>query len=343
MMIKFLRYCLVPLSFLYCIPISLRNFAFNKGYIKSYVSPLKIISVGNISVGGSGKTPMVIRIAGYLLSNGFKIVLISRGYKRKSHGINVVYDGKNLTSDIHNAGDEAFMTVRSLLNNFNKFYFLSAENRVDAVKYVEQNYKVDFIILDDAFQHRRIHRNCDIVLIDSKDYCENNYLYKFLLPAGNLREPFNNIKRASAVILNHKVYDNKYVCDVKNITSPVFHSEYSFGGIFDSVGNTAELNNKNILAVSGIANPDSFHDLIKIKGGNIYNNIIFPDHHEYRPEDIEKIKGNYKKDSLIVTTEKDFFKITEFNGFVKDYPLYYLKIGVNIENENEFFKLLLKC
>lgn len=342
-MTKFIRYSLIPFSLLYCIAVSLRNYAYKKGFIKSYVSSVRIISVGNISAGGSGKTPLVNHIAGYLLSEGFTIAIISRGYKRKSKGINIVYDGKNLTSDVHNAGDEAFMTVKSLLKNYKGFYFLSAENRVEAVKYVEQNCKADFIILDDAFQHRRIQRNCDIVLIDAKEYAGNNYLYRFLLPAGNLREPFINIKRASAVILNHKVYDNEYLTGKIDITSPVYHSGYSFEGIFDSAGNSAELNKKNILAVSGIANPDSFHDIIKISGGNIYKKIIFPDHHEYRTGDIKRIKDNYKENALIITTEKDFFKITEFNGFVNDYPVYYLKIGMQIENENEFFNLLQKC
>jgi tetraacyldisaccharide 4'-kinase len=311
--------------------------------IKSYTSRLKIISVGNISAGGSGKTPLVKLIAAYLLSRDFRIVIISRGYKRKSNGIYVVYDGKNPVSDVRNAGDEAFMTVKSLLKNFKNFCYLSAENRADAVKYVEKNYKTDFILLDDAFQHRKIHRNCDIVLIDSREYSENNYLYKFLLPAGNLREPFININRASVVIFNHKVYDDKYINGIKNLNVPVYHSKYTFEGIFNEKDKTEELHNKDVLAVSGIANPGSFHDIIKMNGGNIYKNIIYPDHHDYNSKDIRYIKDNCRKDALIITTEKDFFKIAEFNGFVNDYPVYYLKIGMKIENENEFFKLLQRC
>lgn len=339
-MLILLRQILIPLSFLFRLTVHLRNYLYDKGIIKTYVSPVKIISTGNISAGGSGKTPLVIYIASGLLSGGSKIAIISRGYRRKSKGLNIVYDGKKITSDINNSGDEAYMTVKSLLDNYSGFYFLTSENRIEAVKYIEKHFKADFIILDDAFQHRKIHRDKDIIVIDSNDFIKRNFLNKFLLPAGNLREPFKNIKRASVIVQNDKVYSAETISRLKNMHIPVFHSNYSLTGIFNHNSEVISINNKEVLAFSGLANPDSFLDLIKINGGVIYNKILFPDHHGYTLRDIERIKRCYKKDTIIITTEKDFVKISEFDGFVNNYPVYYMKIGLHIKNENEFFSLL---
>ncbi|MBN1633009.1 MAG: tetraacyldisaccharide 4'-kinase [Ignavibacteria bacterium] len=335
------RYILIPFSYPYYFAVRVRNLLYDKCIFKCYKSPLTIISTGNITSGGSGKTPLAINIASRLMSEGYKIALLSRGYKRKSKGIVVVYDGKEITTDIGHSGDEAYMTVKSLLENYSGFYLLVAENRIEGVKYIEDNYKADFIILDDAFQHRNIFRNTDILVIDSNDYIKHKFFYKYLLPAGNLREPFNNIKRASVIVQNDKISPADTLPELSAMNLPVFHSEYSVKGIFNHKKETASINKKNILAFSGIANPVSFLDIIKKNGGEIYQELRFSDHHKYSSEDTEKISRYYRQDSLILTTQKDFVKITEFDKFVNDYPVYYIKINMEIKNQDEFYKILL--
>ena len=337
-----IRHLLIPFSYLYCFAVQIRNFLYDRKFLKCYVSPVKIISVGNISAGGSGKTPLVINIASVLMSEGFKIALLSRGYKRKSKGITVVYDGKNICADSEHSGDEAYMTIKSLLENYSGFYSLVAENRIEGVKYIENHFKADFIILDDAFQHRKIHRKRDILVIDSNDFINRKFYNKYLLPAGNLREPLKNIKRASVVVQNDKVSPAETLPELSGFHLPLFHSSYSVNGIFNQQNEKTEIKNKNVLAFSGVANPDSFLDLIKKEGGKIYYSITFPDHQEYSRKDLDKIIRAYRKDSIILTTEKDFVKIAEFDGFVNDYPLYYLKINMQIINHNHFYDLL-KC
>ena len=336
------RHLLIPFSYLYCLAVYIRNFLYDGKFLKSYAGTVKIISVGNISAGGSGKTPLVINIASGLMSEGFKIALLSRGYKRKSKGITVVYDGKNICSDIINSGDEAFMTVKSLLDNYSGFYSIVAENRIEGVKYIENNFKADFIILDDAFQHRKIHRDKDVLVIDSNDFTNRKFYYKYLLPAGNLREPLKNIKRAAVIVQNDKVSPAETLPELSGFHLPVYHSSYSVKGVINLQNKKTDITNKDILAFSGVANPDSFLGLIKKEGGKIYNSISFSDHQEYSQPNLDKIIRAYKKDSVIITTEKDFVKIAEFDGFVNDYPVYYLKIDVQINNKNDFYDLL-KC
>jgi tetraacyldisaccharide 4'-kinase len=336
------RHLLIPLSYLYCLAVKMRNFLYDRKFLKSYVSTVKIISVGNISAGGSGKTPLVIYIASGLMSEGFKIALLSRGYKRKSKGITVVYDGKNICADINNSGDEAYMTVKSLLENYSGFYSLVAENRIEGVKYIEKNFNADFIILDDAFQHRKIHRNRDILVIDANDFINRKFYYKYLLPAGNLREPLMCIKRASVIVQNDKISPAQTLPELSGFHLPIFHSSYSVNGIFNHQNKKTEIKNKNVLAFSGVANPDSFLALIKNEGGITYKSVTFPDHKKYSQSDLDKIIRVYRKDSVIITTEKDFVKIAEFDRFVNDYPVYYLKINMQIDNRNDFYDLV-KC
>lgn len=341
-MTKAIRYLFIPLSFLFCLGVQIRNFLYDRSILKSYVSKTKIISVGNISSGGSGKTPLAIYIASGLMSEGYKIALLSRGYKRETKGTTVVFDGKNISAGIGQSGDEAFMTVKSLLENHSGFYSLVSKNRVRGVKHIEDNFKADYIILDDAFQHRKIHRDKDILVVDSNDFIKQKFFYKFLLPAGNLREPLRNIKRADLIIQNDKINPSDALSELSALNLPVYHSTYSFTGIFNHLKETTGIKNKNILAFAGVANPDSFFELIKKNGGNIIHSIIFTDHHKYSTEDTNKIIRNYGKDSIILTTEKDFVKITEFDRFVNDYPVYYVKIDMQIDKRNDFFELL-KC
>ena len=149
-----------------------------------------MVSIGNLSVGGTGKTPFVLFLANTLKAGGLNVAVLSRGYKRKSTGTHVVSDGNAVQSDLKNSGDEPFM----LANKLQDIPVVVDENRYRGGQFICNEYKPDVILMDDAFQHRRVFRDVDIVLINS------NHRRPKLLPYGLLREPLRNIKRADAVI-----------------------------------------------------------------------------------------------------------------------------------------------
>jgi len=210
--IKKYRIFLWPLGFFYWLLIFWRNFFYNLGFFVSRKLPCKVVSVGNLSVGGTGKTPFVLFLANTLKTGGLNVAVLSRGYKRKSTGTHVVSDGNTLKSDLNNSGDEPFM----LANKLQDIPVVVDENRYRGGQFICNEYNPDVIIMDDAFQHRRVFRDVDIVLINS------NHRRPKLLPYGLLREPLRNIKRADAVIFtkaNLTPPDEKLVNAVSNYCS----------------------------------------------------------------------------------------------------------------------------
>ena len=191
---------LIPMSWLYGCTIWVRNQFYSLGWIKVTSFDKPIISVGNITFGGTGKTPLVIYLAQLILKNGKKPGIISRGYRRKSCGMQIVHDGKKLLSDAKTAGDEPYLIARVL----EKVPVVVCEDRSHGIRQLLDYYSVNVIIMDDSFQHRKVNRNLDIVTVSANEKNEN---YR-LIPRGNLREPLKNIERAHYVIYtkteNHK-------------------------------------------------------------------------------------------------------------------------------------------
>lgn len=318
---KILRILLLPLSFLYFIIIHLYNFLFDHGIIKSVSFTTPVISVGNITTGGTGKTPMVIYLANYFLSKDKSVGVISRGYKRKSNDLVVAYNGKSISSDLQSTGDELFMIVNRFSGN-NKFYAIAYHDRVKAIEYMVVNFSPDVIILDDAFQNRKIIKTFDIVI---KDEESSSFLNSLLLPAGNLRETRSSLKRADLVLLNYKFAQRDYF--VNNSI------KYEFTGLFDFNENKIEIpREKKAVLFSGIAMNSSFHNLASSLDIPIKKVIQFPDHYDYKANDINKFISEYNDSTIFLTTEKDFIKLKEFKEFVLNYPVYYLRIDVILNN-----------
>ena len=183
-----------PFAFLYGIGQALHKGAFARGIIKSYGLSVPVISVGNITCGGTGKTPIVIDITQKLVDNGHKVAIISRGYKRKStKPLTVVSDGQGNFASCLEAGDEPLMIAQTV----RKAVIISSSDRLAAAKYAIDTYKCDLVLLDDGFQHYRLKRDLDLVLVDYSD----DILNDSLLPAGRLREPASNLKRCANVII----------------------------------------------------------------------------------------------------------------------------------------------
>ncbi|MBC8323541.1 MAG: tetraacyldisaccharide 4'-kinase [Candidatus Marinimicrobia bacterium] len=334
--IKKYRMLLWPLGFFYWLLIFWRNFFYNIGFFVSRKLPCKVVSVGNLSVGGTGKTPFVLFLANALKTKGLNVAVLSRGYKRKSTGTHIVSDGNTLKSDLHTSGDEPFM----LANKLQDIPVVVDENRYRGGQFICNEYKPDVIILDDAFQHRRVFRDVDIVLINS------NHRRPKLLPYGLLREPLRNIKRADAVIFtkaNLTPPDEKLVNSVSNYCRFTMESNLmpntQLIGLDGSIKPVSDLNGP-VVAVSGVGDPDSFEVILEEAGLDYVHHFRHDDHADYSETDLEVIREVFlaAEAQAIITTEKDLAKLLE----LKNLPVYALPVSVslNTDNENQLISLV---
>lgn len=331
-----------PLSFIYGAMIWLRNKLYDKNIFRSLKNnTCKVISVGNISVGGTGKTPVIKFLADYLKASGFKVAILSRGYKRKSKGSVVVSDGKRVLSDILQSGDEPFLLAKKLPG----VPVVTESDRYKGASLISERFQPDVILLDDGFQHRRLFRDLNIVTVDAS----TGFGRGLLLPAGFLREPLSSLCRASLIWLTR--VDQAKEADVliakikKNTRAPIISSYHEAADLIHA--NTHDrfplsfLRQKKVLLFSGIANHSAFEDTVKALGSNVVFHKKFPDHYHYRARDIETITGLSQNNNvqLILTTEKDFVRVTEF---VDDkFQIYYLTIEIRICNDDDILKNML--
>ncbi|MBV6479009.1 MAG: Tetraacyldisaccharide 4'-kinase [Ignavibacteria bacterium] len=337
---NFIRVILVPISLLYSVIIFFRNLFYDKGILQSHKISVPVISVGNISTGGTGKTPLVILISEYLLEKGRKIGIISRGYKRKSESALTVYDGIELKCGIDLSGDELMLIYENLINKFEGgFYIIASSDRYEASKIMMDNFSPDLIILDDGFQHRKIKRDLDIVLMDASDYQSKIFLRSFLLPSGNLRESISGLSRADLIIQNNKSDNFRELNFLNDFDKPVYKLTYKTEFYMDNKNRILHKTGCSVIAFSGIANDDSFIDMISKDGHFVKERLTFPDHHNYCERDFELLISKFTEGMIYVTTEKDFVKIKNISGFADKYPVYFLKLKTEIsENSNSFFE-----
>lgn len=339
--IKILSIFFIPIYYLI---ISIRNFFFDYGILKSEKVDAKVISIGNIVVGGSGKTPFVIYITKLLKELGWKPSVLSRGYGRKSKGYLLVSKDGNSIIDVEKCGDEIYQTVSHC-----KVPAAVAERRIEGALRLLKEVDTNVIILDDAFQHRWIKRDLDLILID-KSFLTNKSLFtQSLLPAGLMREPFDSLKRADAIILNKKFSDEENLaCEefLKKYDKPIFKSFYKAISFVDMTRKTEhsleDFNGQDSLVISGVANPNSFLTILQKTGVNTKNRLIFKDHKKYTDKEVQLIRKTFYSTNAhsVVTTEKDAVKLLKFAREFDDIDIFYLKIALCIENEEDFIKYL---
>jgi tetraacyldisaccharide 4'-kinase len=328
----------LPLTGLFFIVTFIRNILYNVKILKTVNINVPIISVGNLSTGGTGKTPFIIFLARYYLRKGKNVGIISRGYRRTSVDLVLVSDGKNINSSPEEAGDEVYMMAQDLIKDFHNFTIVSSSNRIKASAYILQNYKCDLILLDDAFQHRHIHRDIDFVIIDANK--SNNFSDKLLLPSGNLRECPIALKRCSMIILNHKfTKTNKVGINLNKFNKPIVNINYKTNNIYNNRGDVLNAKGQRTLLFCGIAEPDSFIFAVENEGVLIDKILKFRDHYIYSKKDIDYLENYNTNEIIFITTEKDFVKLLEFQDFVDNFPVYFLKMDVEI---NDGIKLLEK-
>lgn len=314
-------------SIFYGLMVRLRNKLYSMKLIPSYSSKSYIVSIGNLTTGGVGKTPVTAEVAKYFLSLNKRVAILSRGYGAKlpNKEPRLVSDGSGASYTASMAGDEPVW----LGDNCKGAYVVTCASRIKAERFASEKFQPDVIILDDGFQHRKMKRDLDIVLIDSK----NKFGNKFLLPAGPLREDISEIKRAHKVIVVNKSYDSQKSLQYCDYLKKQFKKDiYLCQLVPDCVYNifTGEILNENskIMAFSAIGQSGSFYEFLK-KDYRLIAVLEFEDHHKYDTSDITKIISFAQEEGIdcVVTTEKDAVKLIDvINDVEMPIKFYALKL-----------------
>jgi len=335
-----LRLVALPLVPVYALITAIRNFLFDAKIFSAQKVEATIISVGNLTVGGSGKTPLVVYLTNLLKQHEKKVAVLSRGYGRKSTGFLFVSDGSELKTNVEECGDEIFQTVHEC-----SVPAAVCESRVKGAKQLLAKSEIDTIILDDAFQHRWIERDLDILIFEQRFLLEASPLRRTFLPTGMLREDFSSTKRADVIVLNRKFSEKKEIparLQKYFAAKKVFTAHYSAEGFIDVKKKTAypskEFEGQKSLVVSGIANPHSFFKALEQLNVDTENRLIFRDHKFYTPEDIQKIRKQFYAANVhsVVTTQKDAVKLMQYKKELDDIDIFYLKIELQFDDEKEF-------
>lgn len=314
-----LRKLLFPFAILYGLITSIRNFLYDQGILKSYSFDLPVIAVGNLSVGGTGKTPQIEYLI-RLLSDQYKVATLSRGYKRQSEGFILADDTTNAAI----LGDEPFQ----FFQKFPTIQVAVDANRKNGIEeLLSQSNTPEVILLDDAFQHRKVKAGFYILLTSYGDL----YSDDFMLPTGNLRENRSGAKRAAVVVVTKCPSDlspdeqNNIRAKLKIASNQeLFFTSIAYDDFVYSANkklSVAELKGINSILLAGIAKPKPFFDYLK-SDVTEQDCLIFPDHHHFTDKDLLDIK-NKAQNRIIITTEKDYVRLQDT---VLSEQLYYLPI-----------------
>jgi tetraacyldisaccharide 4'-kinase len=326
---NFLRKLLFPLGGLYWLVTFIRNWLYDLGIFPSKSYELPVIAIGNLSAGGTGKTPQTEYII-RLLKDTFKIAVLSRGYKRSSKGF-VLANDVITASEL---GDESFQ----MYSKFPEVSVAVCEDRQTGIENLISNSNPDVILLDDAFQHRKVKAGFYILLTAYDELFSDD----FILPFGNLRESAIGKKRANLVVVTKCPQNiselNKDEVKLKlNLNVPVFFTSIDYDSKVFSTENSisvSDIISKEKVIVSGIAKPKYFIDYLNSGADNV---IIYPDHHNFSDAEISEI-NELSKDKILVTTEKDFMRL---NGKIKSSNLFYLPIQSKFISDKEQFDALI--
>jgi len=342
---KIVRFILIPFVPLFALIVKLRNKLFDKEIFRAESVDAKVVSVGNINIGGSGKTPLVIFLINLLKNEGKRVGVLSRGYGRKSKGYILVSDGKKILTDVESCGDEILLTAKEC-----SVPSAVSEKRIDGAKKLISDQRVDTIVLDDAFQHRWIKRDVDLLICEQRFLISPDFFDHYLLPAGSMREPFGSIERASAVIINRKFSQLREIPDdVKKYftNKKIFNVYYSAKGFVDikreTEYNLSEFEGQKSLVVCGIANPYSFFTALRQTNVDTENYLIFRDHKYYTNKEVQRIRKMFytTNSHSVVTTQKDAVKFSEHQNELDDIDIFYLKIELMMDESSSFKEFLL--
>lgn len=321
--------------------IGLRNALYDSGRLRVHRLPCAVISIGNLTVGGTGKSPLTSCIAALLRDSGYRVGVVSRGYRRTAaRAPLLVSDGRALLADALSAGDEPYLIAR---DNPAVPVAVGAD-RIEAARLLLRAASPEVIVLDDGFQHRRIARDLDLLLVDGRDPWGNGRM----LPRGPLREPVASIARADACVLTRS--DGRSPTSLVsaleryNPDAALFHCRMEPRAFVRPEGEPigpSSLRGFSAYAFSGIARPERFEDDLRSLGVRLAGSRRFPDHHRFRRRDLERVAGEARRlgADVLVTTEKDLVRIVEAPDGSP--PLYALAIRVAFPRGKELQPWLL--
>lgn len=372
-----IRFLLIPFSWLYGLIVSIRNRLYAVGVFKARTLPCRVISVGNIVVGGTGKTPAVITLAKHLQKEKMRVAILLRGYKRQSREkVTIVSDGERVCASLKESGDEAYMMARHL----NGIPIVVSSQRYQAGRVALEHFGVDVLLLDDGFQHRQLARDVDILTVPVHSVAGLQTAPKAplagrsglkphlprvsfknrerLLPAGTLREPPTALRRADVILLTHTGTADVSPCTketvkrlspnaliLKSVHQPVHFYPLASATSAEGVNflrASEAVKGKRILAVCGIGNPDAFAATLMRCSPESVEVLAYPDHHVYTEVDLKEIDRTFQvvQADMIVTTQKDEQKLEAFVGD-RELPIFVLEVALVITEDVEALSDLL--
>lgn len=311
---KILQTSLLPLSVIWESIYRIRRFMYNYGLIKQNYFQVPIISIGNLTFGGTGKTPFTLWLSEYLGQTNKRVLVLMRGYKGNlEHGSGLLKSGARLGYNPFEYGDEALVLARRLKNTF----IAVGKKRSENLEHYFESVSPDVVLLDDGHQHLKLNRNLNIVLFDSLMSLDK---YK-VAPRGYMREGFSALKDADIAVLGRADLVTRHKLDTLKRVIKKFNTRISFAEIcykptgfynisYEKAFDIEHLVGKRVICVAGIASPYSFFKNIEKLGIEIIHQASFPDHHYFKAEEIDQlIEMAEKEDAYILTTEKDIVKI----------------------------------
>jgi tetraacyldisaccharide 4'-kinase len=329
---------LKSVSFFYGAAVVVRNILYDAGFKTVCRVKVPVISIGNLSMGGSGKTTLAIWCAKKIIEKGKKVAVLSRGYKRKGNEreLRVVCDGEKIFEEVSVSGDEP----RLIAEELRTAVVIVGADRAQSAQVAVQKFKADAIILDDGFQHRKFHRDFNVLLLD-----DSLLRAPHLVPRGVLRERVASIKRADFVVVKTErdnfveLFEKQYSVSIRK---PAAQFSYRLDRLKERVSgkiiSIAELKEKKVFACSAIAHPRHFEEFLEKEGAVIVGRKRFPDHHYFGAEELKEIQTEAETlAAVVVVTDKDAVKIPlDFNCWVA-------QVSINwFGGEEDFFNALLR-
>lgn len=338
---------LLPLLWLYRAVIALRNFCYGHDIFKSTKLSTFVISIGNLSMGGTGKTPLTIFLATALRDQDWKTVIVARGYRREKSGMVVVSDGRRILADVAEAGDEPLLMAQACEG----VPVIVDRQKLNAARAAVERFAPDVILVDDGFQHRQLHRDIDIVMLDATTPLSNAWSLSGIM----LREPASALRRADFIIINASgkadgTSSQQLIEQCRRDTGAAI-----FSGKLQAInwrelppnkpGKTLPLDfvkDQTALLVSGIARPERFRRLVEAHGARVQGELTFGDHHRYDEKDVRLMATAFKTCGAryVLTTAKDAVKLVKLRAAETALAIFTLETAFEVEPA--FFPALLE-
>lgn len=341
------RIFLTPIAFLWESVYFIRRAFYDYGIFKQASFEVPIISIGNLSFGGTGKTPFTLWLATYLQQKQNRVMILMRGYKGKlEHKSGLIHAGKKINPDPIDFGDEAILLARRLENAT----IVVGKKRSENLQYYFPTVEPDVVLLDDGHQHIKLKRKLNIVLFDA-----TMPLYKYhVAPLGYMREGFTSLKDADLIVIGKADQASREKINaLKNLIKPYLPYQIKFAEVgfkpsgfynssYDLVLNLEAIKDKKVILIAGVANPQSFFKLVENLGAEILVTEAFPDHHYFKKEELDALISYAKnEDAYIITTEKD---IVRTKNVIDDEVILFLQVELDFySGEEDTKKIIDQC